>query len=289
MNRAKKRALSAIATVPRRAPACGDCPEWEACLPAVLPPSGWREVNKGFCVRQGMQGGRALYRAGDDFAAIYSVCAGSFKSTAIGTDGRLRMTGIHLRGEILGTDGIATRRHCCDVVALEESEVCVIPFASMKRMCAEVPDVQRWFHKVLGREIVEAFNTIAMIGNGRAEERVAAFLVNLSRRLTEKGYPGWDIGLHLSRHDIGTHLGLTAETTSRALSRLQREGAVAIADGHIHLRDRARLKRWASVCNEQPVCQGPPSEAPRPRDARRTLARVRSIHDASEIRSPEAS
>ncbi len=246
-NRTRPLGIPVVAELPARAQAvpCGDCAAREACLPAALPPAQWGMINQAVCVRQHVRREYALYRAGEDFNALYALRGGSFKSYVVGEDGRDQMTAIHLRGEILGTEGIAAARHTSTLVALEDSEVCVIPFGVLRRLSAEYPTVQKWFHRLLGGQIVSNAGMIALLGTGRAEERLAAFLLNLSRRFAARGYSPREFSLNVTRHDIGSHLGLSTETVSRAFSRFQREGLVRVWKQRVQLIDIAGLKRSA--------------------------------------------
>lgn len=224
---------------------CADCAAREGCLPAALPASHWEQVRQALCVRQRVRKDQFLHRAGDSFTSLYAIRIGSFKSHVIGEDGRDQMTAIHMRGEIVGTEGIATGRHTNNVIALEDSEVCVIPFSSLTRLMAGTPAAQRWFHKVLGREITNTASMIALLGTGRAEERLAAFLISLSRRFAARGYSPREFNLAVTRQDIGSHLGLSTETVSRAFSRFQRDGLIRVHKQRVQLIDIVQLKKSA--------------------------------------------
>jgi CRP/FNR family transcriptional regulator len=246
-NSAEPRGIPVVTEPPARAQAmpCADCGAREACLPGALPPAQWGLVNQAVCVRQRVRREHALYRAGEDFSALYALRGGSFKSYVVGEDGRDQMTAIHLRGEVLGTEGIAAGRHTSTLVALEDSEVCVIAFGVLRKLSAEHARVQKWFHRILSGQIVNNAAMIALLGTGRAEERLAAFLLNLSRRFAARGYSPREFSLNVTRHDIGSHLGLSTETVSRAFSRFQREGLVRVWKQRVQLVDTAGLERSA--------------------------------------------
>ena len=103
-------------------------------------------------------------------------------------DGRDQVTGFQMAGELLGLDGIGTERHTCDAVALEDSQVCVIPYQELGDLSREFSDLQRQFHKIMSREIVRDHGVMLLLGSMRAEERLAAFLVNLTQRLKTRGF-----------------------------------------------------------------------------------------------------
>ena len=130
-----------------------------------------------------MPRGDALFRAGDAFQSLYAVRTGFFKTCVSSEDGRDQVTGFQMAGELLGLDGIGTDRHTCDAVALEDSNVCVIPYHQLEGLSRELSDLQRQFHKIMSREIVRDHGVMLLLGSMRAEERLAAFLLNLTQRL----------------------------------------------------------------------------------------------------------
>ena len=108
---------------------------------------------------------------------------GFFKTRVSSEDGREQVTGFQMAGELLGLDGIGSERHTSDAVALEDSQVCVIQYGQLEELSREFTDLQRQFHKVMSREIVRDHGVMLLLGSMRAEERLAAFLLNLAQRL----------------------------------------------------------------------------------------------------------
>jgi CRP/FNR family transcriptional regulator len=201
-------------------------------------------------LRRTSKKGQSIYRAGDRFDALYAVRSGFFKTNVLLEDGRDQVTGFYMGGELIGMDGIGTEFHTCDAVALEDSEVCVIPFSRLEDLSREVQALQHHFHKVMSREIVRDHGVMMLLGSMRAEERLAAFLVNLSQRFTARGYSPSEFYLRMTREEIGSYLGLKLETVSRVFSRFQDEGLVSVQQKHIRIIDIPRLKQVMS--HQQP-------------------------------------
>ena len=105
------------------------------------------------------------------------------------------------------------------MIALEDSEVCAIPFSRFEEMSREMPGLQKQFHRIMSREIVGEQGVMVLLGSMRAEERVATFLLNLSRRFRARGYSPTEFHLRMTREEIGSYLGLKLETVSRVMSR----------------------------------------------------------------------
>ena len=185
--------------------------------------------------------GEFLYRSGTPFHSLYVVRSGMFKSIVLDAEGREQVTGFQMVGEVLGLDGIEKEICQSNAVALEDSEVWEIPFSRLEALCRQDSGMQRMFHRLMSREIQRDYLMMLLLGSMSAEERLAAFLVNLSQRLTARGYSATRFILRMSRREIGSFLGLTLETVSRVFSRLQREGLIRAELKAVELVDIERL------------------------------------------------
>ena len=192
--------------------------------------------------------GEYLFRSGEPFASLFAVRTGFFKTTVASQDGRDQVTGFLMSGELIGMDGICGQIHSCDAVALEDSKVCELPFVNLEEAGSKLPSLQTHFYKLMSREIVRDQGVMLLLGNMRAEERLAAFLLNLSQRLSDRGFAANDFILRMSREEIGSYLGLKLETVSRTLSRFQQEGWVKVEHKHIQILQPEVLKTMVAGC-----------------------------------------
>jgi CRP/FNR family transcriptional regulator, anaerobic regulatory protein len=220
---------------------CGTCNLREVCLPCGLaaPDDGLLEGL--VYTRKRVKRGESLYRLGTAFESLYAVRSGFFKSRVVLEDGRDQVTGFHMAGEILGMDGIGNNRHTADLIALEDSDVCVIPYARL-----EEPRLQRQLQRVMSRELVRDQGVMMLLGTMRAEERLAAFLLNLSQRFVARGYASDEFHLRMTRDEIGSYLGLSLETVSRLFSRFDDEALIAVQQKHVRILDVIGLKSMMS-------------------------------------------
>ena len=223
--------------------ACSQCNLHELCLPVGMNAAEINRLDQLVDTRRKVRKGQALYRSGDPFEAIYAIKVGWFKTDVLLEDGREQVTGFQMTGEMLGLDGISTEAHSCNAVALEDSEVCIIPYDQLEELSREVEGLQHQFHKVMSREIVRDHGVMMLLGSMRAEERLAAFLLNLSQRFNARGFSSAEFHLRMTRDEIGSYLGLKLETVSRAFSRFQDEGFIAVQQKHIRINDLAGLRR----------------------------------------------
>jgi CRP/FNR family transcriptional regulator len=225
---------------------CSSCNLRELCLPCGLTGQDVSRVEELVYTRRRIERGECLYRAGDKFHSLYAVRSGFFKTLQTLEDGREQVTGFHMAGEIMGMDGIGPEEHGSSAVALENSEVCVIPYSRLENLGQDMHFLHRQFHKVMSREIVREHGVMLLLGTMRAEERLAAFLLNLSQRFTARGYSASEFNLRMTREEIGSYLGLKLETVSRAFSKFQEDGLISVHQKNIRILDVAGLKRCMS-------------------------------------------
>ena len=222
--------------------ACSNCNLRELCLPFGLSTEELERLDDLVSTRRRIKRGDHLYRAGEAFDAIYAIRSGFFKTDVLLEDGRDQVTGFQMAGELLGLDGISTEHHTCNAIALEDSEICAIPFSRLEVLSREIHTLQHHFHKVMSREIVRDHGVMMLLGTMRAEERLAAFLLNLSQRFTARGFSHAEFYLRMTREEIGSYLGLKLETVSRAFSKFQEEGYIAVQQKHIRILNVNGLK-----------------------------------------------
>ena len=200
-------------------------------------------------LRRHVPRGAALFRSGDPLVALYQVHAGFFKTCISDASGRNQVIGFHLNGELLGLDGIDDDRHSVVAVALEDTLVRVIPYAGLCRLFQEYASLQHEFHRLVSREIVRSHTMLLLLGTVAAEGRVAAFLIDLTQRLKQRGFSASSFVLRMTREEIGSYLGLQLETVSRTFSKLQCEGVLHIRHRDVHVLNEAALRRIASAQN----------------------------------------
>lgn len=217
--------------------ACSGCNLHQLCLPVDMSSEQLLRLDAVVDERRHVDRGDALFRIGDTFNALFAVRTGFFKTCVTSEDGRDQVTGFQMAGELLGLDGIGSDRHTCDALALEDSNVCVIPFAMLEDLSREFSDLQRHFHRIMSREIVRDHDVMLLLGSMRAEERLAAFLLNLTKRLHARGYSSSSLVLRMSREEIGSYLGLKLETVSRAFSKFQQIGLLDVKQRQIVVLD----------------------------------------------------
>jgi CRP/FNR family transcriptional regulator len=199
--------------------------------------------------RKRVKRGTMLFSSGEKFTSLYAVRSGFFKTCITTADGRDQVTGFQMTGEIIGLDGIVNDRHSCDAIALEDAEVCVMPFDQVEQLSREFTTLQHHVHKIMSREIVRDHSVMLLLGSMRAEERLAAFLLNLVQRLHARGFSQSELILRMTREEIGSYLGMKLETVSRTFSKFVEDGVIEVKQRYVHIKNTDALKQIVNSPN----------------------------------------
>ena len=234
-----ERRMSSAAQLSAKASAtrCSTCTRPAFCMPPELNARDVKRIDAIVGSTRSVRRGETLYRVSAPFQSIYAVRAGCFKTVIVHRNGLEHVTGFYLAGDTLGLDGVSTDLHTCDAIALEDSIVCVIPFHLLAAVCRDVEAMQQHVHRMLSGEIVREASLLMQFGTMTAAQRIAAFLLDLSRRFKARGYSSIEFILRMTREEIGSYLGMKIETVSRMFSRLQDDGLIDATGKRIRILD----------------------------------------------------
>ncbi|HEY9050087.1 MAG TPA: fumarate/nitrate reduction transcriptional regulator Fnr [Gammaproteobacteria bacterium] len=233
--------LSALKT------ACKSCKLHDLCLPLGLDLGDIDKLDSIIKRRKPLQKGEYLFHNGDNFHSIYAVRSGSIKTYSESEQGDEQITGLYLPGELLGLDAIHNNQHPCSAIALETTSLCEIPFDILEDLSEEVHGLHHQLFRIMSKEIASDQTLLMLMAQKNAEERLAAFLVNLSSRLKQRSFSETEFYLSMSRKDIGNYLGLTIETISRTFSRFQSEGLLETQRKYVKILKLEELKALAGL------------------------------------------
>jgi CRP/FNR family transcriptional regulator, anaerobic regulatory protein len=200
--------------------------------------------------------GDFVYQAGQAFTHLFVVNTGMFKVVNLSRDGREQIVGLKYRGDWMGFDGIAEQCHDCDAVALDTGEVWSIAYDALLQTGAREPSLMAQVHRAMSREIARDRNSLISVCTLPADARVADFLGNWATALADRGLRTDQVILRMTRAEIGNFLGLTLETVSRAMSRLNREGLIQFVDKarrELRLHDVPALADFVRMAVEPPL------------------------------------
>jgi CRP/FNR family transcriptional regulator len=190
-------------------------------------------------LRHRVQARQALFLAGQPCRSLYLVHGGYFKTSVASADGRERVTGLRMRGDVLGLESLGLDTYACDAIALDTSEVWEIP---LSRLADADPASQACLSAQLAAQVRRDWECMLATGTLSAEQRVIDFLLDVSRRYANMGFSADCLDVRLSRAEIGSYLSLQLETVTRALSHLQALGLIAVDRRRITLHDRNALQ-----------------------------------------------
>ncbi len=217
---------------------CSTCAFSDACLTRGIDKSQLRDLHMLVEHVGPVPAGTHLFREGDDFTAIAAVRSGTVKTYVIDTQGREQVQGFFLPGEVIGLNAIHTEHYPCNAIALDTVTVCRFFFPQMAVLATRLPGLQQHLFRLLSQDIGKA---ALLAGDFSADERMAAFIVTLSRRYAARGFSSSAFNLTMARTEIANYLRLAPETVSRVLRRFQDEGLLRIDRRAVELQDQDRL------------------------------------------------
>ncbi len=226
---------------------CSNCAVSKFCLPHTLSSEDIGQLEGVVQQKRVLHAGETLYHTGDHFEGLFAISSGSFKSVVIATNGDSQITEFSFPGEILGFDAYHGKTHNSFAEALETSSVCFLPQAQLDLLSQKVPALQQQLYNLFSAEIQSNNEFLLMMGKRSAEDRLAALLINISSRYSQRGYSATHFRLSMSRTDIANYLGLTIETVSRLIRRFQKEGLIEVSQRDITIIDLVGLSELAGT------------------------------------------
>ena len=227
---------------------CEECSLSQLCLPAGMDQDDLGRLDGLVQKRRPLQRGDRLFRTGDPLGSVYVASEGAFKTVVINENGEEHVLGFQLPGELFGLDAVGSGRHRCEAIALEESRVCELPFASLASVASQLPGLQRQLLRVMGQSADRDQDHVGLLSRRQASERVAMFLQGLAHRFHRLGHSAVDFHLPMSRDEIARYLGLALETVSRGFSRLHDDGVIEVRGRRVQVLDAHALHNVANGC-----------------------------------------
>lgn len=225
--------------------ACQSCSLFRLCLPLGLHNNDLEKLDKIIKRSQSYKRGQTLFTAENTFKSLYVVRSGSFKTTVSASNGRDQVTSFYFPGEFIGLEAIHQEYYQSTAKALETSSVCELPYDSLQELGKEMPQLQIQLLTRLSKELAGDKSLMLLLGKKTADEKLATYLLSLSKRFQDRGFSATEFQLSMSRGDIANHLGLAVETVSRIFSRFQGDDLIAITGKEIVLQNMEKLK---SLC-----------------------------------------
>ena len=225
--------------------ACEDCSLHRLCLPLGLHRDDLLLLDKIVKRSGNYQAKQRLFTATEAFSTLYVVRSGSFKTTISTSNGREQVTGFYFPGEFVGLEALHMPSYQSTAVALETSSVCALPYQKVQELGENLPRLQSQLLTRLSKELAGDKNFMLLFGKKTSEEKLATYLLSLSKRFELRGFSATEFALTMSRSDIANHLGLAVETISRVFTKFQDNGLIKI-EGKVVL--LAEMERLQALC-----------------------------------------
>lgn len=221
---------------------CSRCSLSALCLPGDLAPEELETLDASVQRRRPVRMGEAVFSDGDPHRAVYAVRSGWVKSFRLDRDGNEHVIGFHMPGELFGLDALARGRHACFAEPVTAgAELCELPLDQLDRLCTELPALRRQLMRLMSVDL----DTLETFHCGHsADQALAGFLCDLSRRQKLRGLDANRLTLAMTRREIASYLRLTPETVSRVLRRFSQAGSIHVRGRKLTLLDPEQL----SVC-----------------------------------------
>ncbi|GAA5187951.1 electron transport transcriptional regulator EtrA [Ferrimonas gelatinilytica] len=231
---------------------CQNCSMSELCIPFTLNNNELDELDAIIERKRPIHKGDLLFQSGQPLRSLFAIRSGSIKTYTLTESGEEQITAFHLAGDVVGFDGLHEQSHHSFAQALETAMVCEIPFDMLDTLSATMPALRRQIFRMMSQEIVSDQEMILTLSKKTADQRMATFLSQLSFRFGDRGFSSRQFRLSMTRGDIGNYLGLTVETISRLLSRLQKNRVIEVDGKYVTILDIETLTRIAGVNRNKP-------------------------------------
>ncbi len=226
---------------------CQNCSMSELCIPFTLNHDELDELDAIIERKRPIHKGDLLFQSGQPLRALFAIRSGSIKTYTLTEAGEEQITAFHLAGDVVGFDGLHHQTHHSFAQALETAMVCEIPFEMLDTLSATMPALRRQIFRMMSQEIVSDQEMILTLSKKTADQRMATFLSQLAFRFGDRGFSSREFRLSMTRGDIGNYLGLTVETISRLLTRLQKNRVIEVDGKYVTILDMEGLTRIAGV------------------------------------------
>lgn len=222
--------------------ACDTCCTRKNCLVNRLDDGVSLALSRAIRQPKPLEKGDRLYIQGDPFCSLYLIRSGAFKSCIMDDTGDRQITGFHFPADIVGLDGVESGRQVYEIEALETSSVCAIRFDRLEQISRHSNgELYRHLVCAVSGSAFKESQLLMVLGRLHAEQRLASFLLDTSRRMGNRGESSHVFNLSMARQDIANYLGLAIETVSRLFKRFEHNGLISAAGRRVRIVDTLGL------------------------------------------------
>lgn len=171
------------------------------------------------------------------FTKFYIIHSGALKTYVTASENIEQINGFYLPGDIVGLDSIATKKYNNSIKALTDTLVCELRYEELMSLIEINRSVRDMVFKLLSNDVLNYQKLVLCYSQKKADERLALFIYSLYARYEERGHSSLNIKLSMSRADVANYLGLTIETVSRVLTKLQEQNILSVKGKYIFIKN----------------------------------------------------
>ncbi|MEH6446078.1 MAG: fumarate/nitrate reduction transcriptional regulator Fnr [Oceanospirillaceae bacterium] len=228
---------------------CYHCNINSLCIAATLGSSDISKLDDIVTQHKPLSKGDMLYSRGDRFQSVFIIKTGSIKTYIVDSSNIKKITGFYFPGDLIGLNAISANIYYDYAEVLETSTICQAPFEQLDKLSVYLPQLRRKILQLMSKSIFDEQQMLQLLAQKNADQRIATFLLYVSNHFKTRGFSGSRFRLSMSRYEIGSYLGLTTETVSRTLSRLQKSNYLVAEKKEIGILNFAALLTLSGVPN----------------------------------------
>lgn len=187
--------------------------------------------------------GSPLFRYGERVDGLFMIRSGCIKEIEDGASRHGTVVNFALAGEMLSLQSLGNTVSKTTAIAVEPSHVCVVPWNKFNQSRASSPLVVGEFIQLIAQAGVTARESLALIRDKEAFQRVAGFLLNMFSRTQARGAPAREFRLGMNRDDIANYLGIRSETVSRCFTELSRRELIKVKAKRVQILQMDELQQ----------------------------------------------
>ncbi len=234
---------------------CTNCALYESCIPKYISRPKLETFENIIKRSSILHKGDYLHHQGDPVKSIYIIRSGAIKGYMNNNNGDEQICGFYLPGELIGLDSLHQSNYKCAAVSLETTTYCALPLNKLDHLCTQIVELQQTMMKIMSKVISFEEKMLLAACNKKANERVATFLLSLSKRYKHIGYSSNHLYLPMSRREIGIYLGLSSETISRVFMQFQNQKIIDVEPKMITIRNMSLLKDLNHGCSKHKIIE----------------------------------
>lgn len=226
---------------------CRSCSINQLCLPVMLAEAEIEHLDSIIKRRKTYHKDELLFQPNTPLEALYAIRSGCIKTYTINANGEEQITGFYLPGELIGLDAISNEQHQSFAKAMDTSLICTLPFQKLDSLAGEIPGLRGQLLRIMSNEILDDKNLFLLLNKKSAEQRLAAFILNLAKRYEKRGLSGTCFNLPMTQVDIANYLGMAVETVSRLFKKLQTLELITFQQKEVGIIDTAKLGEFSGA------------------------------------------